>query len=136
MTGAEELKAIRVRNRRNLVGVTIDNPPPIEVTDVCDLLRLLDAERAKREEMTEIAVNNAAKLHAALAEVERLTAESEKMREALIEAELAINPRDRKMLSIAVWQDRLKAATDKIFTALNQPNPWMPGGKFIEGASK
>lgn len=45
--GAEEVEAIRKRNRRNLEGVTIDNPPPIEVTDVCDLLRLLDAARAE-----------------------------------------------------------------------------------------
>jgi hypothetical protein len=50
LPSSEEIEAIRARNRRNLVGVTIDNPPKIEVTDVCDLLRLLDAARAELAE--------------------------------------------------------------------------------------
>lgn len=57
------------------------------------------------------------------------------LEEALRSAEIAINPRDREMLSFSTWNDRLKAATDTIFTALNEPNPWMPDGTLVVSGS-
>jgi predicted DNA-binding protein (UPF0251 family) len=88
--GADELEAIRRRHTR---AMHLNARPSEARVDCATLLRLLDAaraalaeERAKRGEMTEIAVNNAAKLHAAKAELAGV-------REAAHNREVAVHDR-------------------------------------------